>query len=118
MRKYLLIIALLFFANVALGQTYTDVQPIITAKCVTCHRTGGDAPFTLETYQSLKKRTSFIKQVIEEEGISQSALSKASNVSTTTINKICNKNLNGGKISKLNNVFPLALFICSVIFIF
>ena len=52
-------------ANVALGQTYTDVQPIITVKCVTCHRTGGDAPFTLETYQSLKKRTSFIKQVIE-----------------------------------------------------
>lgn len=65
MRKFVLIIVLHFFVHIASGQTYAEVQPIITAKCVTCHRSGGDAPFTLETYQSLKKRTSFLKQVIE-----------------------------------------------------
>jgi transcriptional regulator with XRE-family HTH domain len=41
----------------------------------------------------------FLKEIIEQEGISQSQLSKDSGVSTTTINKICTKNLNGSKIS-------------------
>jgi hypothetical protein len=42
-----------------------NAQDIITAKCTTCHRRGGDAPFSLETYESIKKRLSFIKHVIE-----------------------------------------------------
>jgi len=41
----------------------------------------------------------FLKEILEKEGISQAELSKACDVSTTTINKICTKNLNGGKIS-------------------
>lgn len=41
----------------------------------------------------------FLKQIIEEEGISQAELSRESNISTTTINKICNRNLNGGEVS-------------------
>lgn len=41
----------------------------------------------------------FLKQIIEEEGISQAELSRESGISTTTINKICTKNLNGGNIS-------------------
>jgi transcriptional regulator with XRE-family HTH domain len=41
----------------------------------------------------------FLKQIIEEEGISQAELSRESGISTTTINKICKKNLNGGKLS-------------------
>ena len=41
----------------------------------------------------------FLKQIIEEEGISQAELSRESGISTTTINKICTKNLNGGTIS-------------------
>ncbi|SFE06066.1 hypothetical protein SAMN05518672_104324 [Chitinophaga sp. CF118] len=65
MRTCFLLIFLIFFVHISFGQTYAEVQPIITAKCVTCHRNGGDAPFSLETYLSLKKRTSFIKQVIE-----------------------------------------------------
>jgi hypothetical protein len=56
---------LLFLSHISVAQTYTEAQEIIAAKCVTCHKTGGDAPFTLETYESVKKRTSFIKQVIE-----------------------------------------------------
>lgn len=31
--------------------TFTrDVQPIVQAQCVSCHRAGGIAPFALETY--------------------------------------------------------------------
>ena len=41
----------------------------------------------------------FLKQIIEEEGISQAELSRISGVSTTTINKICTKNLSGGTVS-------------------
>jgi hypothetical protein len=41
----------------------------------------------------------FLKQILEEEGISQAKLSRISEVSTTTINKICTKNLNGNQIS-------------------
>ncbi|MBK8609379.1 MAG: helix-turn-helix transcriptional regulator [Chitinophagaceae bacterium] len=41
----------------------------------------------------------FLKQILEEEGISQAQLSRVSSVSTTTINKICTKNLNGSDIS-------------------
>jgi len=41
----------------------------------------------------------FLKQIIEEEGISQAELSRISGVSTTTINKICRNNLSGGTVS-------------------
>jgi transcriptional regulator with XRE-family HTH domain len=41
----------------------------------------------------------FLKEILEKEGISQAELSKACDVSTTTINKICTKNLNGSNIS-------------------
>lgn len=41
----------------------------------------------------------FLKDIIENEGISQAELSRISGVSTTTINKICKRSLNGAKIS-------------------
>jgi len=41
----------------------------------------------------------FFKQILEAEGISQAQLSRASSVSTTTINKICTRNLGGADIS-------------------
>jgi plasmid maintenance system antidote protein VapI len=41
----------------------------------------------------------FLKEILEEEGISQAQLSRSSDVSTTTINKICTRNLNGADIS-------------------
>ena len=41
----------------------------------------------------------FLKDIIEDEGISQAELSRVSGVSTTTINKICTKGLKGAKIS-------------------
>jgi len=37
-------------AQPAQAPTYTrDVQPILQAACVSCHRSGGIAPFSLET---------------------------------------------------------------------
>ena len=51
-----------------------------------------------------------LKQIIEEEGISQAELCRESGVSTTTVNKICTKKLNSkispttkGKITKAIN---------------
>ena len=41
----------------------------------------------------------FLRDILEEEGISQAELSRISQVSTTTINKICTRSLNGKQIS-------------------
>lgn len=41
----------------------------------------------------------FLKKLLEDEGISQAKLSRESGVSTTTINKICTKNLGTKVIS-------------------
>lgn len=36
------------------GPTYTrDIQPLMAAKCATCHTEGGIAPFPLETYEQV-----------------------------------------------------------------
>ncbi|SEW25856.1 hypothetical protein SAMN05428988_3685 [Chitinophaga sp. YR573] len=63
MRIFLLLITLICISHISFGQM--NAQEIITAKCTTCHRSGGDAPFSLETYESIKKRISFIKHVVE-----------------------------------------------------
>jgi hypothetical protein len=59
-------ICLLFFISLK-GQiiTYTDVKPIFKAKCASCHRVGDAAPFTLTSYNDIRKRGQFIKHVIE-----------------------------------------------------
>lgn len=44
---------------------YLQVKSIIDQKCVSCHRTDGYAPFSLETYSDVKKRAEFIKYVVE-----------------------------------------------------
>jgi hypothetical protein len=62
-----LFIALLIMADICIGQTpefYKDVQPIIHANCVACHKPGEAAPFSLITYDDVNKRSKFIKQVI------------------------------------------------------
>jgi hypothetical protein len=43
---------------------YKDVQPIIHANCVPCHRPGEAAPFQLITFDDVNKRSKFIKEVI------------------------------------------------------
>lgn len=41
----------------------TDVEPILRAKCLTCHRQDGDAPVSLETFEQVRRRGSLIAQV-------------------------------------------------------
>jgi hypothetical protein len=40
-----------------------DVAPIVFKNCVACHHPGGTAPFSLATYQDVKKRTKLIAKV-------------------------------------------------------
>jgi hypothetical protein len=44
--------------------TYSDhIAPIVAEKCVSCHRPGGMGPFSLTTYDELKKRYALFRQV-------------------------------------------------------
>ena len=40
-----------------------DVEPILRAKCLTCHRQDGDAPVPLETFEQVRRRGSLVAQV-------------------------------------------------------
>jgi len=40
-----------------------DVAPIIQSRCVTCHRTDGDAPFSLTSLDDVRRRASMIVSV-------------------------------------------------------
>jgi tetratricopeptide (TPR) repeat protein len=40
-----------------------DVAPIIQSRCVTCHRTDGDAPFSLASLDDVRRRASMIVSV-------------------------------------------------------
>ena len=44
---------------------YKDVQPIVLNKCAPCHRPGESGPFSLLDYEDVKKRNSFIKDVVK-----------------------------------------------------
>ncbi len=45
---------------------YETVAPIIQKNCVSCHRTGGIAPFKLDTIADIKAHAGMIKQTIEQ----------------------------------------------------
>ena len=40
-----------------------DVAPIIQSRCVTCHRTDGDAPFSLASLDEVRRRASMVVAV-------------------------------------------------------
>ncbi|SDS18582.1 ascorbate-dependent monooxygenase [Opitutus sp. GAS368] len=42
-----------------------DIAPILFSNCVECHRPGGPAPFSLQTYESAAKRAKFISRLTE-----------------------------------------------------
>ena len=47
--------------------TYTkDIARIIQNNCIECHRSGGVAPFSLETFEAVSKRASMIRTVTQE----------------------------------------------------
>jgi len=44
---------------------YKHIKPIIDEKCTDCHRIGQTGPFSLESYDDLKKRIAMIELVVE-----------------------------------------------------
>jgi thiol-disulfide isomerase/thioredoxin len=43
-----------------------DISRIIASNCLDCHRSGGVAPFSLDTFEAVSKRASMIRTVTEE----------------------------------------------------
>ncbi|MEX6688265.1 cytochrome c [Danxiaibacter flavus] len=69
MKHYLLAFCLFFAAVYGHSQEvtfYKDIQPLIIRKCASCHKPGETAPFSLITYEDVAKRTSFIKDVVQQ----------------------------------------------------
>src|SRR5262245_25004021 len=65
-RSGLPLLALVFIASAVSAQSITftrDIAPIIADRCVSCHRTGGGAPFSLTSYSDVKSRGQLIAQV-------------------------------------------------------
>ncbi len=60
----LLACALWFLSLHGQPVTYATIQPIFVNKCVSCHRPGDAAPFSLTSYADVRKRLSFIRDVI------------------------------------------------------
>src|SRR5688500_6961870 len=45
--------------------TYADhIAPILGEKCISCHRSGGMGPFSLTTYEEVRKRHALVREVI------------------------------------------------------
>lgn len=65
--KYFVFFLFLVFIKGSLKcqTTYTkDIYSLISKNCLPCHRTDGYAPFGLEKYEDIKKRSQFIKHVV------------------------------------------------------
>ncbi len=43
-----------------------DIAPILNANCVECHRTGGVAPFSLQTFKDAKRKARMSVSVVED----------------------------------------------------
>jgi len=64
-----LLFFLTLFSCLATAQTkpsyYLDIEPIIRKNCVSCHRPGGIAPFSLQTYEEVAAKGNFIGHVTQ-----------------------------------------------------
>lgn len=61
-----LILAICLSGHFSFSQTvvfYDDVAPIIERQCTPCHKPGGEAPFSLVSYEDVARRASFIGHV-------------------------------------------------------
>lgn len=45
---------------------YGHIEPIIQQNCLPCHRNNGYAPFSLEQYDDVKKRSQFLRYVVSD----------------------------------------------------
>ncbi len=67
MKNLLYFLGFIFFGTAAFAQEVTfnkDIYPIVQAKCTPCHHPEGGAPFSLQTYNDVAKRASFIRDVV------------------------------------------------------
>ncbi len=63
---FLLIIAIVTGKSFSQSPTWSnDVAKIIYGNCTSCHRTGGIAPFNLETYEDVSAMAGWVQQAIE-----------------------------------------------------
>lgn len=60
------LLAELFASSQAIPTFHEKIQPIVQNKCMSCHRTGGAAPFPLETFEQVKSRGKMLDYVIAE----------------------------------------------------
>ena len=67
MRAQVLIVAFTILSWMASAQTkptyYQNIEPIIKKNCMSCHRQGGIAPFSLQTYEEVAAKGNFIGHV-------------------------------------------------------
>jgi Copper type II ascorbate-dependent monooxygenase, C-terminal domain len=65
--RIVLIIALVLLGGVAHSQTkptyYADIEPILRKNCMSCHKPGGIAPFSLQTFEEVAAKGNFIGHV-------------------------------------------------------
>ncbi|MFZ4508528.1 MAG: redoxin family protein [Fimbriimonas sp.] len=45
---------------------HEDIERLVQKNCIECHRTGGPAPFALDTYEAVKSRAPMLKYVVEK----------------------------------------------------
>jgi Flp pilus assembly protein TadD len=59
--SFLCVLCVLRVESLAAGLTYThDIAPLVADRCVTCHQNGGPAPFSLTTYEEVKRHATQI----------------------------------------------------------
>ncbi|MBZ4189014.1 c-type cytochrome [Niabella beijingensis] len=72
-----------------------NVLPLIQAKCQGCHKTGGGAPFALETYDQIKAKASNIKDA----AVTNSRMPKGGPALTAAEKKTLGCWIDGGAIN-------------------
>jgi hypothetical protein len=63
----LILLSLIVFSGYSQSPTWSgDVAKLIYGNCTSCHRTGGIAPFALETYEEVSNMAGWLQQAMEE----------------------------------------------------
>lgn len=60
------VLAEVFASNQKVPTFHEKVQPIIQNRCLSCHREGGAAPFSLATYDEVRSHAKMMQFVVEE----------------------------------------------------
>jgi hypothetical protein len=65
--RFISLIIVILISEITFGQSkltyYKDIEPIIRKNCMSCHKPGGIAPFSLQTYEEVAAKGNFIGHV-------------------------------------------------------